>query len=235
MMAFVAQYSVTVAPLEQQVEAWLLSPPLILLFFVILIKALLELPLFYVGPLLVVVALTLRKRLVIPLRTTCQRETVKLEHKAKKEEDRWIHFLGSMPSFIILVGVAAMVFEIVRVSPNAATDAYKTVQEFTDPKHDEGDPLSINQRAIVERYSAAYSKIQLSSLEEDKRNVATQILKHKRDQRWLYVQSVLQHFEHVYAPKPSRKQISQHFMALWRQLEQEVKTRAAENPSPTPD
>jgi len=130
--------------------------------------------------------------------------------------------------------------EIVRVSPNAATDAYKTVQEFTDPKftdpkHDEGDPLSINQRAIVERYSAAYSKIQMSSLEEDERFVATQILKHKRDHRWLYVQSVLQHFEHVSAPKPSQKQNSQHFLALWRQLEEEVKTRAAKNPSPTPD
>ena len=45
-MAFVAQYSVTVAPLDQQVEAWLLSPLLILLFLVILIKALLELPFF---------------------------------------------------------------------------------------------------------------------------------------------------------------------------------------------
>jgi hypothetical protein len=65
-MAFVAQYSVTVAPLDQQVEAWLLSPLLILSFLVILIKALLELPLFYVGSLLVVVALTLRKRLRFP-------------------------------------------------------------------------------------------------------------------------------------------------------------------------
>jgi len=41
----------------------------------------------------------------------------------------------------------------------------------------------------------------------------------------------LQHFAHVYAPKPSQKQISQHFLALWEHLEQEVKTRAAENMS----
>src|SRR6516162_5963450 len=234
-MAFVTQYSVTVAPLDQQVEPWLLSPLLILLFFVILIKALLELPFFYVGSLLLVVALTLRKRLAISLRTTCQRAAVKVEHKAKKEGDRWIHFLGSMPSFIILVGAAAVIFEIVRVSPNAATDAYNAIQEFIDPKRDEGDPLNINQRAIVERYSAAYSKIQLSSLEEDERFVATQIVKHKRDQRWLYVQSVLQQFAHAYAPKPSQKQISQHFLALWEHLEEEVKTRAAGKPSPTPD
>ena len=234
-MAFVAQYSVTVAPLDQQVEALLLSPLLILLFLVILIKALLELPLFYVGSLLVVVALTLWKRLAISLRTTCQRATVKVEQKAKKVGDRWIHFLSSMPSFIILVGAAAVIFEIVRVSPNAATDAYNAIQEFIDPKHNEGEPLSVEQRAIVERYSATFSKIQLSSLEEDEQFVATQIVKHKRDQRWLYVQSVLQHFAHVYAPKPSQKQISQHFLALWEHLEEEVKTRAAEKPSPTPD
>ena len=234
-MAFVAQYSVTVAPLDQQVEPWLLSPLLILLFLVILIKTLLELPLFYVGPLLVVVALALRKRLAIPLRTTCQRATVKVEQKAKKVGDRWIHFLSSMPSFIILVGAAAVIFEIVRVSPNAATDAYNAIQEFTDPKYSEGDPLSVEQRAIVERYSATFSKVQLSSLEEDERFVATRIVKHKRDQRWLYVESVLQHFAHVYAPKPSQKQISQHFLALWEHLEEEVKTRAAEKPSPTPD
>ena len=234
-MAFVAQYSLTVAPLDQQVEAWLLSPLLILLFLVILIKALLELPLFYVGSLLVVVALTLRKRLAIPLRTTCQRATVKVEHKAKKEGDSWIHFLGSMPSFIILVGAAAVIFEIVRVSPNAATDAYNAIQEFIDPKHGEGDPLSIEQGAIVERYSAAHSRIQLLSLDQDERQVASQIAKHKRDQRWLYVQSVLQRFAHVYAPKPSHKQISEHFFALWRRLEEEVKIRATENPSPTPE
>ena len=50
-MAFVAQLPLAVAPLDQQVEAWLLSPFLILLFLMILIKALLELPLFYVGTL----------------------------------------------------------------------------------------------------------------------------------------------------------------------------------------
>jgi hypothetical protein len=233
-MAFVAQYSVTVAPLDQQVEALLLSPLLILLFLVILIKALLELPLFYVGSLLVVVALTIRKRLTISLRTTCQRATAKVEHRAKKEGDRWIHFLGSVPSFIILVGAAAVIFALVSISPNSATDAYSTIQEFTDPKHSEGDTLSFEQRAIVERYSASFAKIQLSSLEEDERFVATRIMEHKRDQRWLYVQSVLQHFAHVYAPKPSQKQISQHFLALWEHLEEEVKTRAAEKPSPTP-
>jgi hypothetical protein len=234
-MAFVDQYSVTVAPLDQQVEAWQVSPLLILLFLVILIKALLELPLFYVGSLLVVVALTLRKRLAISLGTTCRRASLKLEHKAKKEGDRWIHFLGSMPSFIILVGAAAVIFEIVSVSPNAATDAYNTIQQFADPEHGEGNPLSVEQRAIVKRYSATFSKIQLSSLEEDERLVAAQIVKHERDRRWLHVQSVLQHFAHIYATKPSQKQISQHFLALWRQLEEEVKTRAAEKPSPTPD
>ena len=56
-----------------------------------------------------------------------------------------------MPSLIILVGAATVIFEIVRVSPNAATDAYETIQEFADPKHNEGDPLSINQRAIPPR------------------------------------------------------------------------------------
>jgi hypothetical protein len=234
-MAFVAQYSVTVAPLDQQVAAWLFSPLLILLFLMILLKALLELPLFYLGPLLVVVALALRKRLAIPLRATCQKATAKVEHKDGKEADRWIHFLGSLPLFIILVGAAAVIIEIVRVSPNAATDAYNTIQDFTDPKHLEGDPLSIEQRAIVERYSATYSKIQLLSLHEDERFVASQIAKHKRDRRWLYVESILRHFAHVYAPKPSQKQISQHFLALWRQLEEEVRTRGAEKPSPTPD
>src|SRR5215469_11371122 len=232
-MAFIAQYSRTVAALDQQVEAWLLSPLLILLFLVILIKTLLELPLFYVGSLLLVVALTLRKRLPIPFGTTCQKATVKVEYKAKKEGDR--NLLSSMPSFIILFGAVAVIFEIVSVSPNAATDAYKTVQAFTDPKHDEGDPLSINQRAIVDRYSAAYAKIQLSGLEEDERFVAAQIIKHEGDRRWLYVQSVLQHFAYAYAPKTSQKQISQRFLALWRQLEEEVKTRAAEKPAPTPD
>ena len=233
-MVFGAQYLVTVATLDQQIEAWLLSPMLNILFLMILIKALLELPLFYAGPLLVVVALTLRKRLATPLRIARQKATFNIEHKRKKEGDPWIHFVGSMPSFIIFVGAAAVIFEIVRVSPKAATDAYNTVQEFTDPKHGEGDPLSIEQRAIVERYSATYSKIQLLSLDQDERFVASQIAKHKRDQRWLYVQSVLQHFAHAYA-KPSQKQISQHFFALWRQLEKELKIRAAENTSPTPE
>jgi hypothetical protein len=190
-MAFVAQYSVTVTSLGQQVEAWLLSPLHNILFLMILTKALLELPLFYAGPLLVVVALTLRKRLANSLRTARQKANLKIEYKRKKEEAPWIHFVGSMPSFIIFVGAAAVIFEIVRV---AATDAYNTVQEFTDPKHGEGDPLNIEQRAIVERYSATDSKIQLLSLGQDERFVASQIAKHKRDQRWLYVQSILQHF-----------------------------------------
>jgi hypothetical protein len=228
-MSFVAQYSVTVTSLGQQVEAWLLSPLLIILFLMILTKALLKLPLFYAGLLLLVVALTLRVQLANSLRTT-----LKIEHKHKKEEDRWIHFVGSMPWFLVFVGATALIFEIVRVSPKAATAGYDTVQEFTDPKYGEGDPLNIQQRVIVERYSATYSNIQLLSLDQDERFVASQIAKHKRDQRWLYVQSVLQRFAHVYAPKPSQKQISQHFVVLWRQLEEEVKIRAAENhPSPT--
>jgi hypothetical protein len=65
-MAFVAQLPVAVAPFDQQVQAWLLSPLLTLLFFVILMKALLELPLSYIGTLLVVLALTLRKGRTIP-------------------------------------------------------------------------------------------------------------------------------------------------------------------------
>jgi hypothetical protein len=44
---------------------------------------------------------------------------------------------------------------------------YNTIQEFADPEHSEGEPLSVEQRAIVERYSATFLKIQLSSLEED--------------------------------------------------------------------
>ena len=232
-MAFVAQYSLTVTSLDQQVEAWLLSPLLNILFLMILTKALLELPLFYAGLLLVVVALTLRERLANSLRTARQKAALKIEHRHKKEEDRWIHFVGSMPWFLIFVGATALIFEIVRVSPKAATDGYNTVQGFTDPKYGEGDPLNIQQRVIVERYSATYSNIQLLSLDQDERFVASQIAKHKRDQRWLYVQSVLQRFAHVYAPKQSQKQISQHFIVLWRQLEEEVKIRAAENPSPT--
>jgi len=233
-MAFAAQYSVSVASLDQQVEAWLLSPLLVGLFLMILIKALLELPLFYAGPLLVVVALTLRKRIATPLRRTHQKAALN-EHKAKKEIDRWNYFVATLPSFIIFVGVAGLIFEIVRVSPNAATDTYNAVQELIDPKHGEGDPLSIEQGAIVERYSAAHSRIQLLSLDQDERQVASQIAKHKRDQRWLHVRSVLQRFAHVYAPKPSQKQISEHFFALWRRLEEEVKIRATENPSPTPE
>jgi len=233
-MPFVALYSVSAASLGQQVEAWLLSPLLVGLFLLILIKALLELPLFYVGSLLVVVALTLRKRLATPVRTIRRKATLG-EQRGKKEKHRLIYFVGSLLSFIILVGAAAVIFEIVRVSPNAAADTYNTAQEFIDPKHGEGDPLSIEQRAIVERYLAAYSKIQLRSLDQDERFVAGQIAKHKRDQRWLHVQSVLQHFAHVYAPKPSQKQVSQHFFALWRQLEEEVKTRTTENPCPSPE
>jgi hypothetical protein len=56
-MFFVAQYSITVASLDQQVEAWLLSTLLNILFLMILIKTLLEHPLFYSGLLSMVVAL----------------------------------------------------------------------------------------------------------------------------------------------------------------------------------
>jgi hypothetical protein len=230
-MAFLAQYSVTVALFDHQVEAWLLGPLLIVLFLMILIKALLELPLFYVGLLLVAVALTLRKRLAIPLHTARQKATLDIEHEGMKQVDRWIHFVGSMSLFIILVGIAAVIFEIVRASPDAATDVYNTVQEFTDPRHSEGDPLTSEQRAIVERYWT-YSGIQLRSLDQDERFVARQSAKHKRDQRWLYVQSVLQRFAHAHAL--SQKQFSQHLMALFEQLEKEVKKRAAESPSATP-
>ena len=109
------------------------------------------------------------------------------------------------------------------------------MQVLTDSKHDEGDPLSIEQRTIVERYSATYSKTQLLSLDEDERFAASQITKHKKDRRWLYVQSSLEHFARVYATRPSQNQISQHFFALWQQLEDEVKARAAEKPSPNAD
>ena len=140
-----------------------------------------------------------------------------------------------MPLFIILVVASGAIFQIIGASPDAATDAYNAMQELTDPKHDAGDPLSIKQRTIVDRYSATYPKTQLLSLDEDERFVASQITKHTRDRRWLYVQSSLEHFARVYATKPSQKQISQHFLALWRQLEEEVKAGAAEKPSPTPD
>ena len=232
-MAFLAQYSATVAWFDQQVEAWLLGPLLIVLFLMILIKALLGLPLFYTGLLLVVVALTSRKRLAIPLHTARQKAFLEVEREGKKQVDRWIHFVGSMSSFIIFVGAAAVIFEIVRASPDAATDVYNMVQEFTDPRHGEDDPLTSEQRAIVERYSVTYSETQLLSFDHDERFVARQIAKHKRDQRWLYVQSVLQRFAHGDAP--TQKQISQHFMALFQQLEKEVKKRAAESPSPTPE
>jgi hypothetical protein len=232
-MAFLAQYSVTIALFDHQVEAWLLGQLLIVLFLMILIKALLGLPLFYAGLLLVVVALTSRKRLAIPLHTARHKVTLEVEHEGKKQVDRWTHFVGSMSSFIIFIGAAAVIFEIVRASPGAATDVYNTVQEFTDPRHGEGDPLNSEQRAIVERYSVTYSETQLLSLDHDERFVARQIAKHKRDQRWLYVQSVLQRFAHGDAP--TQKEISQHFMALFQQLEKEVKKRAAENPSPTPE
>ena len=125
------------------------APIIIPLFLMILIKALLEAPLFYAGALLVFIGLTLQKRLAIPLRTICRKATVKVERK--KETDRGIYFLGFMPSFIALVGVATVIFGIVRVSSNAATDAYNMIEEFTDPKHGEGDPLSTEQGAIVER------------------------------------------------------------------------------------
>ena len=90
-MAFVAQYSLTVALLDQQVEAWLLSSLLNIVFLMILIKTLLELPLFYAGLLSMVVALTLRK--ATPLRTARQKAILKIEHKGKKEGDRWIYFV----------------------------------------------------------------------------------------------------------------------------------------------
>jgi hypothetical protein len=232
-MASLAQYSVTVASLGQQVEAWLLSQLFNVLFLMILTKALLQLPLFYLGPLLVVVTLTLRKRLATPLRTACHKTTFKVQHKGKKKPDRWIRFVRPILSFIIFVWAAGVIFEIVRASPYVATDAHNTVQEFTDPRHGEGDPLSAEQWAIVERYSVTYSKTQLRSLNLDERFVASQIAKHKRDKRWLYVQSVLQRFAHGDAP--SQNQISQHFFALWRQLEEDVKARAAEKLSPTPE
>ena len=57
-MDFVAHPPIAVAPLDQQVEAWLLNPLLMLLFLMILIKALLGLPFFYIGTLLVVFALS---------------------------------------------------------------------------------------------------------------------------------------------------------------------------------
>jgi hypothetical protein len=52
-MAIDLPYSLTVTSLDQQIEAWLLSPILNFLFLMILVKALLELPAFYAGLLLV--------------------------------------------------------------------------------------------------------------------------------------------------------------------------------------
>src|SRR5689334_6675236 len=98
-MAFVAQYPLIVAALDQQVQAWLLSPFLNILFLIILIKTLLEFPLFYAGLLSIVVALTLRKRLATPLRTTRQKAILRIEHNGKQEGDRWIYFLSSMVAF----------------------------------------------------------------------------------------------------------------------------------------
>jgi len=232
-MASLTQYSVTVASLDRQVEAWLLSQLFIVLFLMILTKALLQLPIFYLGPLSVVVALTLRKRLATRFRTASHKTTFKVQHKGKKETDRWIRFVRPILSFIIFVWAAGVIFEIVRASPYVATDAHNTVQEFTETRHGEGDPLSAEQWAIVQRYWVTHSKTQLHSLGLDERFVASQIAKHKRDKRWLYVQSVLQRFAHGDAP--SQNQISQHFLALWRQLEEDVKARAAEKPSPTPE
>jgi len=231
-MAFAAQYSA--ASLDQQVEEWMLSPLLNILFLMILIKTLLEVPLFYAGLLAMASALTLQKRLAASLRTACQKATLTIEHKGKKEGGRWIYFLFPIPVFFF-VGAAAVTFEIFSESPHAATAAYSTVEEFADPGYAESEPLSIKQQAIVERYCANYSRKQLLDLEQDERFVADQIGKYKRDQRWLHVQSVLQHFAYVYAPKPSQKQISQHFCELWRELENEVKTRATSSASPTPE
>ena len=86
-MALVAQYSVTVASLDQQVEAWLLSPLLEVLFLMMLIKALLELPVFYAGLLSVFVALTLLKRLATPLRAAGRKAFLKIEQK--DSSDPW--------------------------------------------------------------------------------------------------------------------------------------------------
>ena len=85
-MASLAQYSVIVASLDQQVEAWLLSQLLIVLFLMILAKALLQLPLFYLGPLLTVVAFTLRKRLATPLQTARQKTTLKTNTRVRRRQ-----------------------------------------------------------------------------------------------------------------------------------------------------
>ncbi|MBV8586221.1 MAG: hypothetical protein JO308_08040, partial [Verrucomicrobia bacterium] len=161
--------------------------------------------------------------------------TDNVQHRREKEAGQWTHFLSSIPLLIILVGASGAIFQIIAASLDSATDAYNALQELTEPKHDAGDLLSIEQRTIVERYSATYCKTQLLTLDEDERFVANQIAKHKRDRRWLHVQSSLEHFARVYATKPSQNQISQHFFALWRQLEDEVRARATEKASPTAD
>ncbi len=177
----------------------------------------------------------LRKRLATPLRIARQKAILEIKHESQKERDRCFYFGGFMSAFIF-VGAAAVIFEILSASPKAAADAYSTIEEFADPKYAEGAPLSIEQRAIVARYSATYSKDQLLGLDQDERFVASQIAKYKRDQRWLHVQSVLQHFAYVYAPKLSQKQIAQHFFVLWGRLENEVvKIRPAANAPPTPE
>jgi hypothetical protein len=37
------------------------------------------------------------------------------------------------------VGATAVIFQIIRASPDAAKGAYNAMQELTDPKQDEGD------------------------------------------------------------------------------------------------
>lgn len=231
-MAIDVPYSLIAASLDQQIGAWLLSPILNFLFLMILVKALLELPVFYAGLLLVFVALTFRKRLAIPLRAAGRKTVLNIEQKDKNKRNAWIGFIGTLTLFTLFVGTGAVIFEVVIVAHDVAATAYKTVQDFTDPEYGEGDPLSSDQKAIVERYSVSYVKIQLASLDQDERFVASQIAKHKRDRRWLYVQSVLQHFAKTYAPKLSQKQTSQHFLQLWRELEYEIKSRADKTSSP---
>jgi ABC-type nitrate/sulfonate/bicarbonate transport system ATPase subunit len=147
--------------------------------------------------------------------------------------NRWIHLVGPLASFMIFVGVATVIIEIVEVYPAAVTDAYNTVQDFSDPKHVEGESLNSEQRSIVERYSSTYPKIQFLSLDQDERLVENRIAAHTRDRRWLYVQSVLQLFAHSHVRKASKYETAQHFNALWRELEEELKTHAIGNSSPT--
>ena len=158
-MAFVAQCLVTVALFDQEIEA------LLVLFLMILIGALLDMPLFYAGMLLVFVALTFLKRSATLLRTA---EVLRLLSGIEQKDNprnRWIHLVGPLASFMIFVGVATVIIEIAEVYPAAVTDAYNTVQDFSDPKHVEGESLNSEQRSIVERYSSTYPKIQFLSLE----------------------------------------------------------------------